>query len=542
MLLTDWSPQPSAHLLVLEDDPTLRDILRELLEDEGHTVTAAASGTEALQAAQSHPIDLFIFDIRMEGIDGLEALARMLAGGHDFPSLAITGFAGDDDPVRALRLGVGEYLRKPFRNEQLLEAVNRLLQRDAQRREHQRRLESLREVALWATGKPPHPRLASLAQAAGLSPGAIAELELVDTADPSQPDCPPRVQSWLQAVDEHYDGSGPQGLKGNDIPLESRLLAVARAAKTARDLSKQEPGRYDPILLETLEGLEPSGSAAALALAWQAPPADTFRHVHEAVEQARQVGPVALANAFFRGGMLLRRRHLPQAEAALRQAYPRLVALGLNAQACLVELAVGNVRQEAVEVLLRPENEGELTAEIDWVQPLLNGQGAGWERVQRLLATRYGSGTVLRIRSFGHLEVSWAGTVLEESAWRGPFVKHLFAFLAAQERPVQEDLILEHFWPEHHERCKRRLSGALSAIRSTFTKAAGSPVDPILRSRDRYELNPRLDVWHDLREFDKARQEKAWDRMASLYAAPYLEGCYMDWALALRTRLEEQLI
>ena len=140
----------AAQVLVLEDDPNMRELIQDLMADEGYQVVSAARGEEAVKLATQSRLDLIVFDIRMEGIDGLQALARIQeGGGWDIPSLAITGFAGDDDPIRAMRMGVGAYLRKPFQPEQLLEAAARLIETSRRKLLDQQSTHSLREVLRW---------------------------------------------------------------------------------------------------------------------------------------------------------------------------------------------------------------------------------------------------------------------------------------------------------------------------------------------------------------------------------------------------------
>ena len=79
------------RILVLEDDPIMRESLQDLLEDEGYEVMPAANGAQALTLFSELTPDLIIFDIRMEGPDGLDTLSSLQASGNDIPSLAITG-------------------------------------------------------------------------------------------------------------------------------------------------------------------------------------------------------------------------------------------------------------------------------------------------------------------------------------------------------------------------------------------------------------------------------------------------------------------
>ena len=256
----------------------------------------------------------------------------------------------------------------------------------------------------------------------------------------------------------------------------------------------------------------------------------------------------------------------------LRSATPRLLAMGLRAEGTLAQLLTEEASPEQLELVLRPEYEPELAAVVDLLLPRL-ARGAP-EKILRRLTLRYPdvarrlqdilpdslrftppeseeSNEVLRIVSFGMFQVSWAGRNIEERDWRGLQPKSLFAFLAAQERPVLEDHLLEQFWPEAEATTRRRLSTALSSIRRTLNKATGDYRDPILRQRDRFELNPEFMLWHDLTEFRKAQQQAAadpqhsvihWKRMTSLYTGPYHEGCYMDWALRLREEVEAAVL
>ena len=117
----------SERILVLEDDDKLRLTLSQVLQGEGYHVDEAANGSDAIALAAAGGYDLVIADIRMEGVDGLEALARMKERHPEMRSLVMTGYSTEEDSIRAIRLGVGDYLRKPFRFEELMDSVQRLL-------------------------------------------------------------------------------------------------------------------------------------------------------------------------------------------------------------------------------------------------------------------------------------------------------------------------------------------------------------------------------------------------------------------------------
>lgn len=599
------------RILVLEDDPIMRESLQDLLEDEGYEVMPAANGAQALTLFSELTPDLIIFDIRMEGPDGLDTLSSLQASGNDIPSLAITGYAAESDSIRALRLGVGDYLKKPFRPEQLLHSVSRLLARHRREQALRRGIQDLRDTALWACGSEGGSELvAELGDAAGLASSQVAELEVVarlhqaGSPELSRADCPRRVRLWLQGIEERYDGAGPAGWRGGQIPPQSRVLALALAVAGGHSLRQLDPGRFDPLLLEALGRLRPDDSQrprlqlklaqtlklrgqesesrellvklasqdggawaveAHLALAGLSQGPALIEHLRQAVELARQVGPICQARCLYRSGLLLRELGVAQAQSALQQAQRCLEAAGLEVEAALARILQGFGDQHALELVLRPEFEPELIPVLGPVFQICR-QNPGWERLTRRFLNRYpfldptpvgeeAAQDHLQVRLFGGLQVRWGDFEVEESSWRGPLAKHLFAYLAAHSRAVLEETLLDLFWPEQHENSRRRLSGVLSSLRRTLNPEGKSLLDPILRQRDRFVLNPSLDPWVDLVAFEQAREaarqaQRQGDtpavlgqfrRMADLHSAPLLEGCYMDWAVSLREAAGLQL-
>lgn len=122
----------AVRILIVEDDKTLRAVLAELMSEQGYEVEAVGSGEEALTKAMEVAFDLVVTDIRMEGMSGLEALEQMKQHQPDIGSLVVTGYSTEADSIRAIRLGVGEYLKKPFDLSDFLAAVETLLERRRQ--------------------------------------------------------------------------------------------------------------------------------------------------------------------------------------------------------------------------------------------------------------------------------------------------------------------------------------------------------------------------------------------------------------------------
>ncbi len=106
---------PSARVLLVEDEDVIRRILAALVEELGHTVVEARDGEEALlQLDAPTPPDLIIADKNLPGINGLEVLRQARARCPDAQLMMVTGYASYESAVEALRLGVCEYLEKPF--------------------------------------------------------------------------------------------------------------------------------------------------------------------------------------------------------------------------------------------------------------------------------------------------------------------------------------------------------------------------------------------------------------------------------------------
>ena len=123
------SPTPAARVLVVDDDPELREFLLGELAAEGHACAAAASGQAALLALRQQEWDLVVLDWGLPDFSGVEVCERLRAGGSTTPVLMLT--AHDDVPerVRALDAGADDYLTKPFSIAELLARVRAQLRR-----------------------------------------------------------------------------------------------------------------------------------------------------------------------------------------------------------------------------------------------------------------------------------------------------------------------------------------------------------------------------------------------------------------------------
>ena len=116
-----------ASILIVDDERGIREQLEGILHDEGFAPTSVGSGEEALSALSRELYDLVLLDILLPGIDGLEVLQQMRAAGHRTPVVVISGHAGAELAVRAVRLGAADFMEKPLALERVLVTVRNTL-------------------------------------------------------------------------------------------------------------------------------------------------------------------------------------------------------------------------------------------------------------------------------------------------------------------------------------------------------------------------------------------------------------------------------
>ncbi len=115
-----------ANILVVDDEIGIRELLSEILGDEGHTVTLAENAAEARAARRAEAPDLVLLDIWMPDTDGVSLLKEWSAGGLlTMPVLMMSGHATIDTAVEATRIGATDFLEKPIALAKLLAAVKR---------------------------------------------------------------------------------------------------------------------------------------------------------------------------------------------------------------------------------------------------------------------------------------------------------------------------------------------------------------------------------------------------------------------------------
>lgn len=116
------------HILALDDDPAIRQLISDYLGDNELRVTTVASGAELAAVMKRDTIDLVLLDLRLPGEDGMQ-IARRLRESSAVPILMLTGRADEADRVMGLELGADDYLTKPFSSRELLARIRALLRR-----------------------------------------------------------------------------------------------------------------------------------------------------------------------------------------------------------------------------------------------------------------------------------------------------------------------------------------------------------------------------------------------------------------------------
>ncbi|WP_026550294.1 response regulator transcription factor [Arthrobacter sp. Br18] len=120
---------PEAKLLVVDDEPNIRELLSTSLRFAGFDVVAAANGREALAAAETHNPDLAVLDVMLPDMDGFTVTRRLRAAGRHFPVVFLTARDDTHDKVTGLTVGGDDYVTKPFSLDEVVARIRAVLRR-----------------------------------------------------------------------------------------------------------------------------------------------------------------------------------------------------------------------------------------------------------------------------------------------------------------------------------------------------------------------------------------------------------------------------
>lgn len=270
-----WDQEISSRVLIVDDNPQNIELLRTYLQAEGYETDEALDGEEALAAIERNEPDLVLLDVMMPKLNGYEVCERLKANEKTrfIPVVMVTALSEMEDKIRGLEVGTDDFLSKPFNRHELLARVRSLLRIRHYYADLDHSQDIIITLALAVEAKDPYTRghservadyAGKLARLAGLAPReqkniyragllhdigkigvseaylhkpgplSVDEQEIVrDHPVRGEQICKPlkSLKHILPAIRHHherYNGKGyPDGLKGEDIPLEARILAVA---------------------------------------------------------------------------------------------------------------------------------------------------------------------------------------------------------------------------------------------------------------------------------------------------------------------------
>lgn len=131
-------------VFVVDDDASIRDALSSLLRSAGIRVETFASTAEFLQQPKTDAASCLVLDVRLQGNSGLDFQRQLVESNANIPIIFITGHGDIEMSVKAMKAGAVDFLAKPFREQDLLDAVSAALQADITRREIEQQLSDLR--------------------------------------------------------------------------------------------------------------------------------------------------------------------------------------------------------------------------------------------------------------------------------------------------------------------------------------------------------------------------------------------------------------
>ncbi|MGB3373250.1 MAG: response regulator transcription factor, partial [Rhodococcus sp. (in: high G+C Gram-positive bacteria)] len=155
------SETPEARVLIVDDEPTILELLSVSLRFQGFDVQTASSGPEGLDKAKSFRPEAVILDVMMPGMDGFGLLRRLRADGIDAPALFLTARDSVEDKVTGLTLGADDYVTKPFSLEEVVARLRVILRRSGKTEETAPSRISFADIDLdddthevWKAGEP----------------------------------------------------------------------------------------------------------------------------------------------------------------------------------------------------------------------------------------------------------------------------------------------------------------------------------------------------------------------------------------------------
>ena len=137
--------QPDSIVYVVDDDSSVREAIKSLIRSVGLRVETFGTAQEFLKSARPDAPGCVVLDVRLPGLSGLDLQRELAANGINLPVIFITGHGDIPMSVRAMKAGALEFLTKPFRDQDLLDAIQQALERDRGARQQRSETAGLRE-------------------------------------------------------------------------------------------------------------------------------------------------------------------------------------------------------------------------------------------------------------------------------------------------------------------------------------------------------------------------------------------------------------
>jgi FixJ family two-component response regulator len=170
------SAESESIVFVIDDDASIRETLKSLFESVGQQVAVFDSPSQFLQTKMPDMTSCLVLDVRLRGSSGLEFQAELIKSNIRIPIIFLSGHGDIPMTVRAMKAGAIEFLTKPFRDQDVLDAVRTALERDRSRRQDESRLARVR--ALYETLTPREQEVAGLVSAGFMNKQIAAQLGL----------------------------------------------------------------------------------------------------------------------------------------------------------------------------------------------------------------------------------------------------------------------------------------------------------------------------------------------------------------------------
>ena len=141
--------EATPHILIVDDDTRIRELLKKYLSDNGYRTSAAADAAQAQERMGALTYDLLVLDVMMPGINGLEFTERLRKAQNSVPILLLTARAEVEQRIEGLAMGADDYLPKPFEPKELLLRIHSILRRAAPVIEVKQAVEGPLKIGPW---------------------------------------------------------------------------------------------------------------------------------------------------------------------------------------------------------------------------------------------------------------------------------------------------------------------------------------------------------------------------------------------------------